>query len=783
MTAADATVDGTGPSRDASAARTVRDGAGRSDPGSPRLFDAGQLIASRYRVIDLIARGGMGEVHEVEDLELGVRLAVKTIRAERLHQGDGVERLKREMLAARRVSHANVVRLHDVGFHVLADQREVAFITMDLLRGETLYAFLRRRGPLPTAEAAPLVAQLAAALDAAHAADVVHRDFKSQNVILLAGRDGLPRAVVTDFGLAEPGADLDGHSTATVEFIGTPAYMAPEQISRRTAITRAADIYALGVVMFEMVTGRLPWTGPTALATAVRRLDEPPPSPRQHVPELPDPWEWTIRRCLERDPAARFASAGAVIAALDGAAARPRRGRARARIAVAALGGIVIAGVAVAASARLRPATTPAAEARSAAAVPSPAAVRLQIAAEIDIARARVDEHLGLAARREAALRGIDAARSAGDRRLEARGLIALGRLESDAGDLDAAADAFAGATTLDASSPPVLVEAWTGLGIVLERQGRIDDARRVLAGAEEALLATPVYAFHANDVTEALAALPAPTADAARGPVVDLARGKVATRSTEVDANPWWQVDLGEPGWIDELAITPGSAAPVDVVVIVSAMPFTAPDLASALAQPDAVRVYHRAHGAASPYRVPIQAAGRYVKLQVIGRGTLSLAEIEVRGLRDLALGKRAVQSTTWQGAVATRAVDGNADGDFYNRSLTHTDGDQPAWWLLDLGPGVSYIDRIIVYNRSDCCAERLTRFHGYVSDQPLPRGATGEVMPDASTWSQRYALPAGPRRVTMTVRRRGGRYVLIELDRPYPLSLAEVMVFGQAR
>ncbi len=308
-----------GATRDQSLSPSMRRAPHPASPSDATIFQPGELIGARYRVVRFLARGGMGEVYEAVDLELDLRLAVKTIRAERASHPDSIERLKREILAARRVSHPNVVRLFDVGFHVQADQHEIAFITMELLVGETLDAYLRRVGPLGPEAAAPLVAQLAAALDVAHAAGVVHRDFKSQNVILLPAPASpqVARAVVTDFGLAESGADLEGSAGVTTELVGTPAYMAPEQVSRRYPVTHAADIYALGVVMFEMVTGRRPFVAETALATAVRRIEEPAPSPRLYAHDLPAAWEQTILRCLEREPAARFASGADVVGALS----------------------------------------------------------------------------------------------------------------------------------------------------------------------------------------------------------------------------------------------------------------------------------------------------------------------------------------------------------------------------------------------------------------------------------------------------------------------------------
>jgi tetratricopeptide (TPR) repeat protein len=191
---------------------------------------------------------------------------------------------------------------------------------MELLTGETLADRLDRLGPLCPEEALPLCRQMADALEAAHRAGVIHRDFKSDNIFLVPDEHephGL-RVVVTDFGLAlgrAPG--LQGRSRSLDgEFIGTPAYMAPEQIEGH-ALTPRTDLYAFGVVLYEMVTGGRPFAEKTPLATALKRLREPPPSPRELCPGLPRAWERAILRCLERDPQRRFAGALEVVDALS----------------------------------------------------------------------------------------------------------------------------------------------------------------------------------------------------------------------------------------------------------------------------------------------------------------------------------------------------------------------------------------------------------------------------------------------------------------------------------
>lgn len=295
--------------------------AGRPAAGEP-MFAPGALVAERYRVVRFIARGGMGEVYEVEDGELRERVALKTVRPEAARDTLAVERFKREIQLARKVTHPNVCRIFDVAHH-----QGVIFLTMELLAGETLAQRLRRGGPLKVEEALPIARQVLEALHAAHQAGVIHRDLKPGNVVLGENR-GTVRAVVTDFGLArlEPGAEDKEALTLTgaAGVVGTPAYLAPEQIEGGE-ITVAVDIYALGIVLYEMITGTVPFLAESALATAVKRLRERPVSPRAHMPGIDARWERTILRCLERAPGDRFANALDVLHALTGATEPSRR--------------------------------------------------------------------------------------------------------------------------------------------------------------------------------------------------------------------------------------------------------------------------------------------------------------------------------------------------------------------------------------------------------------------------------------------------------------------------
>ena len=287
------------------------------------VLKTNDVLCDRFQIVKFLARGGMGDVFEAFDLELGEPVALKTIRPETAAAEGALDRFRREILLSHRVTHPNVCRIYDLFHHrVRADaDDEITFVTMELLRGDTLSARLRK-GPFTTDEALPVVRQMVQALAAAHRAGIVHRDFKSSNVILVPSdeTDGGMRAVVTDFGIARSvaaGTGFDDSLTADGIVLGTPAYMAPEQVEGRP-LTAAADIYSLGIVLYEMVTGKRPFTGDNQLSTAVQRLKSAPPPPRLHKPDLDARWEETILRCLEREPADRFPSVGQVTRSLEG---------------------------------------------------------------------------------------------------------------------------------------------------------------------------------------------------------------------------------------------------------------------------------------------------------------------------------------------------------------------------------------------------------------------------------------------------------------------------------
>ena len=291
--------------------------------GSVGVFSVGQTVAGRYRILRYLSHGGMGEVYEAEDLELGGHVAVKTLLPEIAGDSRMIARFKQEIQLSREISDPHVCRVFDLARHPVdgSSPDTVFFLTMEFLAGETLAARLEREGRMTAAEALPVVAQIAQALDAAHRKGVVHRDLKPSNVMLTPAKGSVPPcAVVTDFGLARRSAP-EKETTASLSgrVMGTVDYMAPELLTGAQA-TFASDIYALGMVAYKMVTGALPFASDTPLAAAILRSKEPIPSPKAFVPGLDAKWERAILRGLDANPARRFSTAREFIAALGGEA-------------------------------------------------------------------------------------------------------------------------------------------------------------------------------------------------------------------------------------------------------------------------------------------------------------------------------------------------------------------------------------------------------------------------------------------------------------------------------
>ena len=270
-----------------------------------------QRLAGRYEIVALIGSGGMGTVYRARDLELDEVVALKVLRPELVAAPGILDRFRREAKLARRVTHKNVARVFDIGEH-----EGEKFLTMELVEGEALSAALSRSGAFPLERALAVGAAIADGLGSAHAAGVVHRDLKPDNVLL--ARDG--RVVVTDFGIARALTDAlqgGGASNSIGMLVGTPAYMAPEQVEARPEVDARADIYAFGAVLYELFTGNRAWPGDSPFAVAAARLLNPPPDPRALRRDLPDLCAELVLRCMARDPAQRPASIAEAGAALS----------------------------------------------------------------------------------------------------------------------------------------------------------------------------------------------------------------------------------------------------------------------------------------------------------------------------------------------------------------------------------------------------------------------------------------------------------------------------------
>ncbi|HZC23548.1 MAG TPA: serine/threonine-protein kinase, partial [Candidatus Binatia bacterium] len=263
----------------------------------------GSILLARYRMLNLLGRGGMGLVYRADDLKLGQTVALKFLPTSLAHNRADLDRFLAEVRTARQVSHPNVCRVYDI-----AESEGHYFLSMEYVDGEDLASLLGRIGRLPPAKALEISHELCAGLAAAHARQVVHRDLKPANIMI----DGRGHARITDFGLA-----VAPDTSKTGELAGTPAYMAPELFEGRSA-TVQSDLYALGIALYELYTGKHPWDRRPASDSRRRRSATPPSSPSHHAPEIDAAVDRIILRCLEEDPGSRPSSVLQVAAALPG---------------------------------------------------------------------------------------------------------------------------------------------------------------------------------------------------------------------------------------------------------------------------------------------------------------------------------------------------------------------------------------------------------------------------------------------------------------------------------
>ena len=284
-------------------------------PLAARLAEA---LGSAYTIEGEIGRGGMGVVYRARDERLQRRVAIKVLPPEFAFQQDIRERFTREAQTAARLSHPHIVPIHSVG-----EGEGLVYFVMGYVDGESVAARIRRRGRLPAEEARRIMMETADALSAAHAFSVIHRDIKPDN-ILLEGTRG--RVMVTDFGIAKAlsstsGATLTGIGVA----IGTPAFMSPEQAAGEREIDGRSDLYSLGVVTYQMLTGALPFSAPSVAGILMKQITEPAPDIRTKRPDIPDDLAAAVTRCLEKDPENRWASADALRRALESRSAVAQR--------------------------------------------------------------------------------------------------------------------------------------------------------------------------------------------------------------------------------------------------------------------------------------------------------------------------------------------------------------------------------------------------------------------------------------------------------------------------
>jgi CheY-like chemotaxis protein len=257
----------------------------------------GEVFAGRYEIREVIGSGGMGMVYRALDRELGEQVAIKTLRPELVRDPVAIERFKSEIRLARHISDRHVVRTHDLG-----DHEGIYYLTMEYVEGITVRQLLDQRGRLGMASTMAIATQLAQSLAVAHEEGVIHRDIKPQNLLL----DAQGVLKVMDFGVARLTDQATGLTQAGM-LVGTPAYMAPEQILSDSFDARA-DLYAAGVVLFECLTGRLPFLASTQMALIAKLMMETPPSPASLNPEVPPALSALVLRLLAKEPDQRPAS-------------------------------------------------------------------------------------------------------------------------------------------------------------------------------------------------------------------------------------------------------------------------------------------------------------------------------------------------------------------------------------------------------------------------------------------------------------------------------------------
>jgi len=269
-------------------------------PASAAAIQKGSLFDGRYEILGTVGKGGMGVVYRARDRKLDEVVALKVLRREMMIQDETLlDRFKQEIRLARKITHRNVLRTHDFG-----ESEGTPYISMEYLEGVTLKELVKNKGALPSGVGLSIAKQMCQGLEAAHHQGVVHRDIKPQNMLILPETGELK---VMDFGIARVSSMEAGASGLTTAgtVMGTPDYMPPEQAQGGAADFRS-DIYSLGVVLYEIFTGKLPFTGDTIMKIILGHIQTPPIPPRMTNPRILPELEAVILRCMAKGPDARY---------------------------------------------------------------------------------------------------------------------------------------------------------------------------------------------------------------------------------------------------------------------------------------------------------------------------------------------------------------------------------------------------------------------------------------------------------------------------------------------
>lgn len=266
------------------------------------MIKIGMMIGNRYEILEKIGTGGMSDVYKSKDHKLNRYVAVKVLKQEFSENANFVSKFQVEAQAAAGLAHPNVVNVYDVG-----EENDVYYIVMELVEGITLKKYIEKKARLSVKEAISIAIQVSMGIEAAHNNHIIHRDIKPQNIII--SKEG--KVKVTDFGIAKAATS----NTITSNVMGSVHYTSPEQ-ARGGYSDEKSDIYSLGITMFEMLTGRVPFNGETTVAIAIKHIQEPLPSPREYIPEIPVSVEQIVFKCCQKSPDRRYQTMADLVADL-----------------------------------------------------------------------------------------------------------------------------------------------------------------------------------------------------------------------------------------------------------------------------------------------------------------------------------------------------------------------------------------------------------------------------------------------------------------------------------